>query len=76
VVGDELYFRNDASGEYDQFVGVNVDVRPSSALRVRLTPSWTHEKDTDQFVRSLADPSVTATFGRRYVFAEGEGAGE
>jgi len=72
IVGSELYYRTDASGEYDQFVALNVDVRPSAALRVRLGPQWAHEKDTDQFVRSLADPLAAATFGRRYVFADVE----
>jgi hypothetical protein len=72
VVGSELYYRTDASGEYDQVVAVNVDVRPSAALRVRVGPQWVHEKDTDQFVRSLAEPLATATFGRRYVFADVE----
>jgi hypothetical protein len=72
VIGNELFYRNDASGEYDQVVAFNLDVRPSAALRVRLAPSWSHEKDTDQFVRSVADPLATATFGRRYVLADVE----
>jgi hypothetical protein len=72
VAGTELYYRNDASGEYDQLVALNFDVRPSAALRVRVSPQWLHEKDTDQFVRSLADPLAAATFGRRYVFADVE----
>ncbi|MFL5541077.1 MAG: DUF5916 domain-containing protein, partial [Longimicrobiaceae bacterium] len=72
VVGSELFYRSDASGEYDQVAAVNVDVRPSAALRVRVGPQWVHEKDTDQFVRSVADPLAVATFGRRYVFADVE----
>jgi hypothetical protein len=72
IVGTNASYRTDISGEYDQAISFNVDVRPSAALRIRLDPSWLHEKDTDQFVRSVADPLATSTFGRRFVFADVE----
>ncbi|HEY0024583.1 MAG TPA: DUF5916 domain-containing protein [Longimicrobium sp.] len=70
IGGLNLSYRTDTSGEFDHVVGVTLDARPSSAVRVRLEPQWINEKDTDQFVRSLADTLAQETFGRRYVFAD------
>jgi hypothetical protein len=70
IGGLNLNYRTDASGEYDHGVGVSLDARPGSAVRVRLEPQWVNEVDTDQFVRTVADPLATATFGRRHVFAD------
>ncbi len=72
VAGTSLYYREDASGEYDRVVGGSLEMRPSSTVLLRLEPSVAWERDTDQFVRSAADPRAEATFGRRFVFADVE----
>ncbi len=59
-----------AAGEWRRDVGVELDVRPTSAMRVRVEPSYGRSLDLDQYVTAAADPLAAATFGRRYVFAD------
>ncbi len=49
---------------------LNVDMRPTTSLRIRFNPSVQGGKSTGQYVRAVADPLATNTFGRRYVFAD------
>jgi hypothetical protein len=51
-------------------VSVAVEVRPSSALRVRLEPGYDHSDRSDQYVLAVSDPLAAATFGRRYVLGD------
>jgi hypothetical protein len=44
-------------------------IRPTSALRVTLSPTWNRTHAMAQFVTRVADPLATETFGTRYVFA-------
>jgi hypothetical protein len=59
-----------AAGEWARSAALELDARPSSALRVRFAPGYERRFDTDQYVTAAADPLATATFGRRYVFAD------
>ncbi|HUE96303.1 MAG TPA: hypothetical protein VMN39_06565, partial [Longimicrobiaceae bacterium] len=47
----------------------NISYRPTDAHEIQLGPSvgWNHT--TAQFVSSIADPTATHTYGRRYLFA-------
>jgi hypothetical protein len=54
----------EASGEFD------VEWKPTTALSIRVGPEWRRELDTAQYVRTVADPAATSTFGARYVFGE------
>ena len=58
------------NAEYDRAVGLDLDVRPHSSLTFTLSPEFSHELDTDQFITSEDDAAATATFGTRYVFAD------
>src|SRR5689334_7858487 len=55
---------------YSKDVGVGVVVRPSSSVRVSITPDLTRFHNTIQFVQSTGDPLAANTFGRRYIFAD------
>ena len=71
--GYRAEFANDYDGaplEYDQYVGLEVTVRPSDALSISLEPEYSRELDNDQFVRALEAPEAASTFGTRYVFAD------
>lgn len=62
-------FGNDAGGS--QFaVGAGIDWRPSSAIRLRVEPEFAFNEIVDQYVTARADVLATATYGRRYVFAD------
>jgi hypothetical protein len=44
--------------------------RPATALTFSLTPSFTRVIEKAQYVTQIADDHATATFGKRYIFAE------
>jgi hypothetical protein len=54
---------------YYKSLEVSVDMRPSSTVHVNIGPSWSRLFDTEQPIRSVADPLATSTYGRRYVLA-------
>ena len=60
----------DSSGRALREASLSLDARPSAALRLRVRPAWVRRTDTDQYVTAADDPRATATFGRRYVFAD------
>ena len=47
-----------------------VDIRPSSSILVSFAPSVYFLHNTIQYVRTVADPAASATFGGRYIFAD------
>jgi len=48
---------------------VAVGFKPAPNWDISLGPEWSREQSNNQFVASVADDAATATFGRRYVFA-------
>jgi hypothetical protein len=49
--------------------GVEVGLKTSSRWNLTAGPNFSRAYTPAQFVQSVADPSYTATFGRRYLFA-------
>ncbi|MBI3004672.1 MAG: carbohydrate binding family 9 domain-containing protein [Ignavibacteriales bacterium] len=70
VVGMSVSYREDYSGEYDKYVSFNLNLRPTPAIQIQFTPQLGFERDTDQYIMSVADSLAAATYGRRYVFAD------
>lgn len=68
--GLNLGTSDDRSGATSRNVGVNLDVRPSSALRLRAGPSLSRQHQTRQYVTAAADETAAETYGRRYIFAD------
>ncbi|MDB4949083.1 MAG: hypothetical protein JWM27_1732, partial [Gemmatimonadetes bacterium] len=62
--------RVDHGGSYTHAGNVSLAVRPSSSVQVSVGPGLTFNRNAAQYVRSVADPLATATFGRRYVFGD------
>ena len=44
-------------------------LRPTTAMRISLNPTWNRTHAMAQFVTRVADPLATATYGTRYIFA-------
>ncbi|HJQ09912.1 MAG TPA: DUF5916 domain-containing protein [Gemmatimonadaceae bacterium] len=63
------YFGDTKHG-YSKSLGVGFTVRPSSNVRVTLSPNINRYHNTIQFVQSTGDALATNTYGRRYVFAD------
>lgn len=62
--------QQDEAGRHELEYSVGVDWRPQSAIRLRLEPEIAVNDIVDQYVTATNDPNATATFGRRYVFAD------
>jgi Domain of unknown function (DUF5916) len=69
IVDASLTRRSDVSGALTTGVNLEVDWRPAPQARIRLGPSFEQSRTTDQYVQAVDDAFATATFGRRYVFA-------
>jgi hypothetical protein len=70
VTGFIYFDRNhDRSGANTYTTQLSIDARPASFVHVNFGPTLTNQRSTAQFVQSVPDPTATATYGRRYVFA-------
>lgn len=57
-------------GSYVRYAGIELAARPWSNLQVSIEPFVTRSHDATQYVTAVTDPAATATFGKRYVFAD------
>lgn len=64
------FHRVDVSNEYDHYFWAGFDYRPTTFIQISVDPEFGFQMDEDQFVRSVADPAATQTYGTRYVFAD------
>jgi hypothetical protein len=48
--------------------GVSLNIKPSPKVTISTGPSWNRNHFLGQYVRTVADPTATHTFGSRYVF--------
>ncbi len=71
VVGQATYeFNQNAQREWRHTVELGVELRPSSAARFQLGPKFTRQRDVDQYVTMVSDPTATATYGGRWVLGD------
>jgi hypothetical protein len=56
-------------GSWSQTLSPRLSLRPSTAMRVSLSPTYNHNRAIGQYVRGVNDPTATQTFGTRHVFA-------
>ncbi|HSJ65525.1 MAG TPA: DUF5916 domain-containing protein [Gemmatimonadaceae bacterium] len=68
--GSEVYYSGDASQAWSANYFVYADFRPSTAVRLRLSPGLSRSYGTGQYVTAVADPTAVETFGTRYIFAD------
>ncbi|HLA15070.1 MAG TPA: DUF5916 domain-containing protein, partial [Gemmatimonadaceae bacterium] len=66
VYGSRYY--NSAGGWTNQ-ISPRVSLRPSTAVRLSLQPSYTRTHAMAQYVTRVTDPLAAETYGSRYVFA-------
>ncbi|HJW94066.1 MAG TPA: DUF5916 domain-containing protein, partial [Thermoanaerobaculia bacterium] len=57
-------------GTLNRTLGLTLTAQPSPSLLLSVAPSVGRLHDPTQYVTTVADPSATATYGHRYVFAE------
>ena len=56
-------------GGFSRWAWLYLNYRPTSALRVSLTPQLTRSRTFSQYVTTQLDPTATSTYGQRYIFA-------
>ncbi|HEU4888567.1 MAG TPA: DUF5916 domain-containing protein [Thermoanaerobaculia bacterium] len=66
----ESHLEGSEDDTYSRTVGLSLNARPASNIQLSVTPSFTRSHDQNQFVDAFDDATATATYGRRYVFAE------
>ena len=59
-----------AMREWRHTVEASFELRPTSAARVRLGPTFVRQYDMDQYVAVVGDPLATATYGQRWLFGD------
>ncbi len=57
-------------GESSAYAELGVEVKPTSALKLSVSPGYTWEHNTSQYVDTIEDAAATSTFGSRYLFAD------
>ena len=57
-------------GGYGHYLGSSVTIRPSPTVSISAGPSYSVSLSSQQYVTAFDDATATATFNRRYVFAE------
>jgi hypothetical protein len=63
-------YYGDVADGYSTTLQVGLTVRPSSSIRVTVTPSLSRYRNTIQSVGGVTDALATSTFGRRYLFSD------
>ncbi|MEK7668860.1 MAG: DUF5916 domain-containing protein [Gemmatimonadota bacterium] len=57
-------------GFCDGSADIGLNLRPTSSVALSLGPSYNYDRSRSQWVTSVGDPTATAFYGRRYVFAD------
>ena len=69
VLGLNGAYAQDHLGGMLSQVGVSLDMKPSSNIRINVSPNYGRLFDTEQLARTVVDPLATSTYGRRYAIA-------
>ena len=56
-------------GGWSRSVGLNVNLKPADRMLISVGPEWNRSYGIAQYVQTVVDPTATATYGGRYVFA-------
>jgi hypothetical protein len=59
-----------ADGTLNRSLGVTLTAQPSPSLMLSVSPTVERLHDHTQYLTTVADPTATATYGNRYVFAD------
>ncbi len=70
VLGGNLYVGAGGTGSQSARGGISLEVKPASSLSFEIGPSYTWEQGDAQYYATISDPTMTETFGSRYVFSD------
>lgn len=66
----EYRHSSDAAGSRGGEYELELNVRPTPALRLSFSPEFERQRLATQYITQAEDAAATATYGRRYVFGE------
>ena len=69
-IGAEYGYSSDDAGSRGAEYELELNVRPTSALRLSLAPQFERQRLATQYITQADDAAATSTYGRRYVFGE------
>ncbi len=61
---------SDEGGSASAFGRLSLELHPMAAFGLTVTPRYSWSQDEAQYYDTIADPTMTATYGNRYVFAD------
>jgi hypothetical protein len=70
IVGLNFFDREDVTVGFDRQIGVTLDTRPTSFVRVVFEPSFVRSVSPFQWLDEHDAPAMTATGGRREIFSD------
>jgi hypothetical protein len=70
IAGVNFFTYRRPSYSYEWQAGVNLEIRPSANVSFSVNPFFSKDNEFSQWVDAFDDPTATATFGKRYVFAK------
>jgi hypothetical protein len=63
------YFKPEANNSNYWYAYPGVEWKPVSNLTIRIGPGYEDNREDAQYVTTIADPTASATYGGRYIFA-------
>src|SRR5216110_3205559 len=70
VLSGEAQLGCNRDGDCSPSASLSVKLRPASNVTLSLGPSVSHDQNGFQYVTAVPDPTATAFYGNRYVFAD------
>ena len=64
--GEQVHVTDGGSSDW---AGLTLSYRPSSAVRIAISPTYGASRSMAQYVTTVRDASYTPTFGNRYIFS-------
>ncbi len=70
VASADMYVSRNQAGGRSANGGVSLEVKPASSLSFEIGPRYSWDQDDAQYYDTIVDPTMTATYGGRYVFSD------
>ncbi|MEX0719224.1 MAG: DUF5916 domain-containing protein [Balneolaceae bacterium] len=62
--------RQDSEGGFDNDIWAGITLLPTTFIQLSISPEFIYQKNTQQYISTVADNAATSTYGNRYVFAD------
>ena len=70
VLNGDLFVSSTEAGSRSASGGISIEFKPSSSMSFEIGPSYNWEQGDAQYYDTVADPTMTDTFGSHYIFSD------